>query len=225
MTEEEIKKMQAENATLKTQVETLTKDNGEFKESNTKLGEDLKAKDTEIGTLKTQAGERAEQFKRFKDMTDAEKDLLTEKEKELMQRQDKFEEEQAQFRKETEDRNKKERDARIETLATKMAKGDADLKAQIKINLTKLNPEALSKAQTEEELTPYIQDALNMTGAGAPADPLRSAHNTEGAHAPIKREGDFADTSTGKELAGALNLSQATPEGQKAVEGAVSGTQ
>lgn len=214
MTDEEKQKM----ADLEAQVTALTKENNEFKESNTKLGEDIKARDIQITDLKTQAGERAEQFRKFKDLTDAEKELLTEKEKELMIRQDKFEEEQAQFRKDTEERNKKERDARIDTLATRMSKGDKEIAAQIKINLGKLNPEALNKAQTEDELAPYIQDALNMTGVGAPADPLRTAHNMEGRNGEVKKEDNFADTSTGKELAGALGLSQATPEGQKAVE-------
>jgi hypothetical protein len=214
MTPEEKKKM----ADLEAKVATLAKENEDFKTSNTKLGEDIKERDTKITELKTQAGERAEQFKKFKDMTDAEKDLLTEKEKELLLRQEKLEEDQAKFQQETAERNAKDRSERIEALAEKFAKGDKDLKEQIKINLGKLNPELVGKAVSDVELTPFIQDALNLTGAGANPDPLRDAHNHEGAGAPVSPVEGFGATKEGKDLSGAMGLSQATPAGVKAIE-------
>lgn len=203
MNEEEKKKM----ANLEKQVADLTKENGELKTSNTKLGEDIKERDTKITTLEENARERGQQFKRFKEMTDAEKELLSEKEKELMQRQDALEEEREKDRKDREEFNKKQKDATITNLANRLAKGDKDLAEQIKINLGKINPELLNNAQTEEELTPFVTDAFNMTGAGnTQGDSLRNAINTDGLPAKVDGEKDFADTSDGKQLGSMLGL-------------------
>ena len=203
MNEEEKKKM----ANLEKQVADLTKENGELKTSNTKLGEDIKERDTKITTLEENARERGQQFKRFKEMTDAEKELLSEKEKELMQRQDALEEEREKDRKDREEFNKKQKDATITNLANRLAKGDKDLAEQIKINLGKINPELLNNAQTEEELTPFVTDAFNMTGAGnTQGDSLSNAINTDGLPAKVDGEKDFADTSDGKQLGSMLGL-------------------
>lgn len=194
-------------ANLEKQVADLTKENGELKTSNTKLGEDIKERDTKITTLEENARERGQQFKRFKEMTDAEKELLSEKEKELMQRQDALEEEREKDRKDREEFNKKQKDATITNLANRLAKGDKDLAEQIKINLGKINPELLNNAQTEEELTPFVTDAFNMTGAGnTQGDSLRNAINTDGLPAKVDGEKDFADTSDGKQLGSMLGL-------------------
>lgn len=202
MNEEEKKKMLAlekENTELKQQVNDLGVEKG-------KLITDLGEKDTIITTLKTQAGERAEQFKKFKDMTDAEKELLSEKEKELLQRQDQLEEDRKKDLAERAEYNKKIKDATIENLAAKFSKGDKDLAEQIKINLGKLSPELLEKATTEAELTPYVQDAFNMTGSGAGADQLRTAINADGLPAKVDGEKDFSATKDGQDLGKAMGL-------------------
>lgn len=213
MTEAEINAMKEEN-------EALKKENAEFKDSNTKLGEDLKLRDTQIADLKTQAGERAQQFKKLKDMTDAERDSLTEKEQELMMRQEKIEEDRANEIKERVERETKQRTETIESLANKFAKGDKDVAAQIKINLGKFNPELLNKALTETEIAPFVDSAFKMTGITSTPDPLRTAHNADGGNGPINSDNDFSKTESGKSLASAMGLSQATPEGAKAVESA-----
>lgn len=202
--EEEIKKLKEDN-------EKLLKENGEFKTSNTKLGEDLKVRDESITQLKKNAQERGEQFKKLKDMSEAERELLSEKEKELLLRQEKLEEERAQDLKTQKDRDEKQKNYVIDNLANKMAKGNKDLAEQIKINLGKLNPELLKDAMTEQDLAPHIDTAFKMTGVSSQPDPLRTAHNTDGSGAPIKSENDFSETKEGKDLAGALGLSQATP--------------
>lgn len=203
MNEEEKKKMaqlEADNVALKQQVNDLGVE-------KTKLVADITERDTTITNLKKNAQERGEQFKKFKDMTDAEKDLLSEKEQEILQRQEKLEEDRENDRKDREIYDKKIKDATIQNLAVKYAKGDKDLVEQIKINLGKLSPELLAKATTEEELTPYIQDAFNMTGVGAVADPLREAINADGLPAKVEGQKDFSDTKDGQNLGNAMGLS------------------
>lgn len=219
MTDEEIKTMQTENAKLKADLATSTTEVTTLKESNTKLGEDIKERDTKIGELRTQAGERAQQFKLLKDMTAAEKELLSEKELEIMQRTEKLETDRQEANKIQAERDQKQRDFTIDSLATKYAKGNKDLVAQIKINLGKLDPKLLEGALTEQDLTPHVESAFKMTGAGTGADPLRTAHNAGGETAPIDNPNNFATSEDGKKLAGALGLSQATPEGAKAADG------
>lgn len=199
MTPEEIKKMQDENTALKQQVNDLGVE-------KTKLVGDLTERDTTITDLKKNAQERGEQFKKLKDMTEAEKDLLSEKEKELLQRQEKLEEDRANDLKDRAEYNKKIKDATINNLATKFSRGDKDLAEQIKINLGKLSPELLEKATTEEEITPYVQDAFNMTGAGAGADPLRQAINQDGMPAKVDGEKDYSSTKEGVDLGKAMGL-------------------
>ena len=118
-----------------------------------------------------------------------------------------LEEEREKDRKDREEFNKKQKDATITNLANRLAKGDKDLAEQIKINLGKINPELLNNAQTEEELTPFVTDAFNMTGAGnTQGDSLRNAINTDGLPAKVDGEKDFADTSDGKQLGSMLGL-------------------
>ena len=196
MNEEEKKKMEA-----------LETENAELKASNEGFIADLSGRDLKISNLEKNAQERGQQFKLFKDMSDAEKDLMSEKEQELMQRQDALESERAKDLVERAEYNKKMKEATINNIATRIAKGDKDLMAQIKINLGKLNPELLDKATTEEELAPYVQDAFGMTGASAGADPLRQAINADGLPARVEGEKDHADTKDGQDLGKALNLS------------------
>lgn len=203
--EEEIKKLKAEN-------EALKKENEEFKDSNTKLGEDLKQRDTEIGTLKANAKERGEQFRKLKEYTEAEKELLSEKELELLQRQEALELEREEDRRIQKERDEKSKNYAIDNLANKMAKGNKDIAEQIKINLGKLNPALLEGAITEQDLAPHVESAFKMTGISNTADPLRTAHNADGGNAPIKSDNDFSETKEGKDLASAMGLSQATPE-------------
>ena len=199
-TPEEIKAIQDENIALKQQVNDLGIEKN-------KLVSDLAVKVAALEDLKKNAEERSGQFKKFKEMNEAEKELLSEKEKELLQRQDALEEARL---KDMEDRkvyDKKIKDATINNLATRIAKGDKDLAEQIKINLSKLSPELLNKATTEEELTPIVQDAFNMTGSHVNNESLRQAINSDGLPAKVDGEKDFADTQEGKTMGSMLNLS------------------
>ena len=199
MTDEEIKAMQAEVVALKAQV-------AEKDTTIAQLGEDLKGKDGEIGKLKEHTKNQAENFKKLRDMTQEEKDMYTEKELELMKRTEEVESRAMEIEKTANENLQKQKGAIIDNLATKYAKGDKEIEAQIKINLGKLNPELLNPAMTEAELTPHVESAFNMLGIVSQPDALRDANNYTGAPVEIKNDSNFADTQAGKELAGNMGL-------------------
>lgn len=176
-----IKELEAENATLAT---TVTE------------------KDAIIADKDAHLQEKGEQFKKFRDMTSAEKELLTEKEIELLKRQDALEEvakktaeDQANFRKE-------QRDSVKNALINKMARGDAELAKKIEFNLNKIKDS--DTAMTEEALAPLVTDSFNMLGNQVP-DAIRQAHNSGGSVPnPEPVNTGFADSEQGKALSTAL---------------------
>ncbi len=200
MTEDEIKAMQDENAKLKADI--TEKDT-----TITKLGADITERDTAIADMKTHSKNQAENFKKLRDMTQEEKDMYTEKELELMKRTEEVELRAIEIEKSANDNLQKQRNAIIDNLATKYAKGDKELEAQIKINLGKLNPELINSAMTEAELTPHVENAFNMLGVQAAPDPLREANNQGGSWGDTTPKTDgFAESQAGKELAGNMGL-------------------
>jgi hypothetical protein len=146
-------------------------------------------------------------------MTAEEKELLTEKEKELLQRQEAQEEALKAFQNQQSEFTKKQKEALIDTLAMKKAGGNKELAEKIKITLGKLN--GVDTLSTEAELIPEIDFAFNGLGIQTSPNPLNDAHNTGGNTGEYKTDGSYAETQEGKSLAGALGLSQATPEANK----------
>jgi len=167
---------------------------------------ELMTKDTEISTLKNTAKDQALNFKKLRDMTAEEKELLTEKEKELMARQEQFEEKLAeQATREAEFRTK-QREELITKKAMELARGDQKIANEIKVHLSKFKD--VENANLESELTPFFEMASKMVDIPK-ADPLNSAHNQGGIGATIETDTNFADTTEGKSLANAMGLSQA----------------
>jgi len=205
--------MKAKIAELETKVSTITKENEDYKAGATEIAKQLKYKDAVIEDMQTKARERGEQFKKFRDMTAEEKELLTEKEKELMQRQEALEENHKKFQEDQSNFTKKQKDALIDTLAMKKAGGDKELAEKIKITLNKLN--GLDALSTEAELTPEIDFAFNGLGIQTKPNPLTEANNWGGDTVTAPTGTDHSTTPEGKELANALGLSQAAPEANK----------
>ncbi len=185
--------------TLKAKNTALEAENKEFVTTNTDLAKTVE-------DLKAHTKNQADNFKKLRDMSDAEKELYTEKELELMKRNEAIEEQQVLFKKEQDEFKQKQKDAIIENLVTKYAKGDKELASQIKINLGKLNPELINPAITEAELTPHVESAFNMLGIKQSPDALREANNYSGGVVEVKSENDFSNTQAGKELAGSMGL-------------------
>lgn len=205
--EEELK---AKIAELEAKVATITKENEEYKAGAETLSQQIKDKDSEIETMKEKAKEQGLNFKKLRDYTEAEKELLTEKEKEILQRQEAQEEEVRKFKEEQAGFTKKQKDALIDTLAMKKAGGNKELADKIKITLGKLN--GIDALSTEAELMPEIDFAFNGLGIQTKPEPLVEANNWGGNTDTKPTEGSFAETADGKTLAGALGLSQAQPD-------------
>lgn len=201
---DEIEKLEKELAESKEKIAALEKENTEFKDSNTKLDGDLKAKDATIEDMKRHNAEQAQNFKKLRDMTVEEKAKYNEKEIEIMKRQEEIEEKAAKFKEEQDVFTKKQREAMIESLATKKAAGDADLKEKIKVNLGKLKDSEL--AVTEQDLSAHIDSAFNMLGISNAPDPLNEAHNFTGKTGEYKPENSFAETAEGKAALQAMGL-------------------
>ena len=207
MTEAEIKAMQDENAKLKEENLSFKKENEDYKTGNEKLVQDFKDQVATIAKMKDEARERGMQFKNLRDMSEAEKELLTEKEKEIMERQEAHEENMKKLEEAQNKFKQAQRDSLIDSLAMKKAGGNKELADKIKISLGKLKD--VDDLATEQELTPHLDFAFNGLGIQNKPDPLYDANNTGGQNADYQTEGSFAETSEGKGIAGALGLSQA----------------
>jgi hypothetical protein len=209
----ELKEALEKISELEGKVTTLSKENEDFKAGALEVANQMKAKDAEIEDMKLKAKERGEQFKKFRDMTAEEKELLTEKEKELLQRQEAQEEALKKFQNEQSEFTKKQKDALIDNLAMKKAGGNKELADKIKVTLSKIKD--IDSKATEAELGPEIDFAFNGLGIQTTPNPLSEAHNAGGSTGEYQTDGSFAETSEGKSLAGALGLSQAQPEANK----------
>jgi len=211
--EEELKKAQEKIAELEGKVTTLEKENGDYKAGADTLAQQIKDKEAEIAKLNDMARERGLQFKKFRDMTKEEQELLTEKEKEILQRQEAQEEALKKLETDQNEFNKKQKEALIDNLALKKAGGNRELADKIKITLSKIKD--IDTKMTEAEIAPEIDFAFNGLGIQTKPDPLNEAHNFSGGNAEVKGGTDFSETAEGKQLAGMLNLSQAQPEANK----------
>jgi len=198
--EEELKQAQEKIVALETELI-------EIKTTNENLTKDLTSKDETITALKLGNEDMSRNFKKLRDMTKEEKELLSEKEIEIMARQEKLEEERAKDKEERDAFNKKQKNALIDNIAMKYAKGNKELADKIKVNLGKLK--IVESLETEQELMPEVEFAFNALGVKTSPDPLNMAHNQGGGAGNTNIDNSFAETAEGKSLAGALGLQQA----------------
>lgn len=195
---------------LEGKVETLTKENTDYKAGADEFKKQLGDKDAEIATMKDAARERGTQFKKLRDMTAEQKELLTEQEKEILQRQEVQEEAFNKFQEEQKSFKETQRNALIDTLANKKAGGNKELADKIKVTLSKIKDIELKA--TEQELMPEIDFAFNGLGIQTKADPLVEANNWGGETQTTTTGTDFSNTPEGKQTASLLGLTQAQPE-------------
>ncbi len=211
--DKEIADLKAQVATLTTQVTTVTgerdaatKERDTFKADNTKLGEDLKAKDVVIDQKNKDLVGARKQYKKLSDMTQEEKDALSAKEIELQERQEKLEADDAAWKQGQAAEAKKQVEARRDAIITKLAGGKADIIAKMKENFGKLNPDLVAKATTEAELTTLATDSYNMLGSIKPAAVAGAVAASGAGEAGSGGTADFSESADGKALAGALGL-------------------
>lgn len=211
MTDEEAKKLQDENAKLKADNEKLVTDNKEYKETNEDLVKDSAASKETIETLTKNAREQGVNFKKLRDMSDKEKELLSDKEVEIIKRQEALEEREEADRKERAEHDQRQREERVTNIVTKYAKGDAELAKQIRANFAKLNPEAFNKAITDTEIEPFVKDSFNLLGLQTSPDPLRAANNHQSKPVETAKADNFAEQSEGKDLMSKMGLKTEAP--------------
>ena len=174
----------------------------ELEAANATLTQSVTERDAKIEDMTRHAKEKGEQFKKLRDMTAAEKELLSEKELELMKRQ---EETEAVARKVAEDQQAfrlEQRGAVLKNLINKFAKGDVEIAKKIELNISQFKD--ADQAMTEEALAPLVQNGFNMIGPAA-FDAVRNAHNQGGSGADyVPQEAGFAESPEGKALETAL---------------------
>jgi hypothetical protein len=208
--EEELKQAKEKITELEGKVTTLTKENTDYKAGADEFTKQMKEKDTLIEDMQVKARERGEQFKKLRDYSKEEQELLTEKEKELLLRQEALEENNKKFQEDQNNFQKTQRDALVDSLAMKKAGGNRDLADKLKITLGKIKD--IETKITEADLTPEIDFAFNGLNIQTTPDPLLDANNQGGAGANFTTDTGYADTADGKSVASALGLSQAQPE-------------
>ena len=198
-----IKESEAKVAELTGSVTTLTK---EVKEKNVLIEQ----KNQDLVGLRKQSETK---YKKLADMTEAEKEAMSQKEIELQQRQEKFEADQAKLEKTIAEQNTKERNYRIDSVVKKIAGKDAKLAEIVRANMDRIKDS--DKATTPEELEKIATEALGMTGQARP-NPVRGAINATGEVDVAPDTKGFADSDEGKSLAAGLNLksAQAQPAGK-----------
>jgi len=151
---------------------------------------------------------QGQNFKKFRDMTAAEKELLSEKEKEVILRQEKLEEEQKNFFEEQ--RQTKERNIKaVETkLVQELVGEDKTLQDKLFYHYNRI----ADKAETPEEIALKMQDAYAILARDIPSvDPLRRASSYRtGGGSPDRTTGGgdkkFSETEEGKGLASAMGI-------------------
>lgn len=204
--EEATKALEAEKATIeeerstyKTEKETLEKT---ISEKNLMI--EQKSKDV-IGARR--------KYKKLSDMSDEERDSLTEKELELQKRQEEQEERQQDFEKRQQALTEKEVTARKNNAILKFAGEDKELAEKIFANYDRIKD--AETASTNEEVAKIASEAFNMLGTPK-GDGVESVINSGGnGKSGEGDKTDFSETSEGKEIAGALGLNQALDETKK----------
>ena len=150
-------------------------------------------------------------YKKLADMTEVEKEALSEKEKELLERQESLEKQTADFQKAQQEAQQKEVDARRGRAIAKIAGKDADLQKKVEDSFKRILDH--DKATTEEEIAAIATQAFNMLGVPKP-DPVNTAINMGGdGEAGIPVDGqNYADTQAGKGLMETLGLNLTGPQ-------------
>jgi len=193
------------------QIEEMKKDPEKLVEALNSTTEKLKttsAEKTDLATKLAKSEEdrkfQGQNFKKFRDMTEAEKELLTEKEKEIAQRQDLLEEEREKDKKERLEWENKQITNIKGRIFRDLARGDEKLIEKIEYHYNRLAD--AKDAKDEEAIEKLAIDAFNLLGSERP-DPIRRAISSRGsAGDPKKGDKSFAETDEGKALGGMLGL-------------------
>lgn len=202
--DKEIEGLKDQVATLTAKVTSVTADLEGSKKENETLTKTVGEKDGLIAQKNKDLVLQRGQYKKISERSKEELEAMTDSEKEALKRSEETEAKLAKFETETADRNKREFDARKNSLVTKFAGKNTDIAKKIEENLGKLDPALLSKAITEADLAPLVELAYNALGTLKP-EPIKSAVNGgNGDPANPDAGQNFADTPEGQAMLGVL---------------------
>lgn len=205
MTEEEIKELQDKATELEKQVAEAEKSKADYEKTIAEKDALIKQKTEDV------VGAR-KKFKKLEEMSEEEKEAMTEKEIELQQRQEELDARQAKAEEAQKETLQKEINARRANAIKAYAGEDEELAQKIEANFGRISDS--KGAQTEDEIRAVVQDAYNMLGTPAPSDAVSGAFTQggDGRAGDTSNKGDFSETPKGKDLAGSLGLNQVKSE-------------
>jgi len=185
----------------------------EIKELQDKVAEletSLAEKDAVIAQkTKDIVGARKETQK-LKELSEREKDAMTEKEIEIHNATLALQEQQESFQKEQQEIQAKEIGARRSNAIKKLVGEDAELAKKVERNIERIN--GYDKLSTEEEISNLATEAFNMLGVPRP-NPIGSAISGGNGNAgQDTSKQSFADTDKGKAVAQQLGIQVEAPK-------------
>jgi phage-related minor tail protein len=173
----------------------------ELEQKVAELTAQLQEKDGKIADMESRLKEKGGQFKKLRDMTEREKELLTEQEMKLKEEQDALADRMEAFQNEQKNLQQKTKQDRVDALALKYARGNQEVADQIKITLN--NFKGFDEATVESELEPLFQNAVKIVSPGTDTTIL-DAHNMGGRSPQETRAEDFSLKPEGQQLASKL---------------------
>lgn len=146
------------------------------------------------------------QYKKLSDMSQEEKDALSQKEIELQERQEVLDEQLRQFEAKQTELLQKEVGSRKEAALRRLVGDNKEFADKIRANFDKIKDS--DKAITDEEVSALMGTAFNMLGDERPS-PVAEALSGDGSAPSGGKPGGFADTPAGQGLAANLGLAPA----------------
>jgi hypothetical protein len=146
-----------------------------------------------------------QKYKKLSEMTQEEKDLMTQQELEVKERMEMLEADKNRLEKEQQEFKQKERESRLNSVLKKYgSETNPEVAAKIKANLDKIK--GAEDAFTEEEIANHVELAFNMLGEAKP-DPVRAAMNGSGDVPNYDGQGNnYADSNEGKAIMDKMNI-------------------
>jgi hypothetical protein len=207
MPDEKIKELEAAKAALESKVAELE---GSLAEKDKVIEE--KNRDL-IGIRKKYSGPK---YKKFDELTDEEKQQMSEQDIQRKKEQDILFEQQEEQRTARETDRQREIEERKQAAIRKFAGDNEEIAEKIRENFDRIKDS--DAAFTESEISTFAQTAYNMLGDERP-DPVRQTSGVDNnAMAPVyNADGvEFSESDAGKQVARGLNLGFASaPEGEQ----------
>lgn len=168
------------------------------KEVEEATGKTLAEKETELANLRKISAEQKTNFKRYNEMTEAEKAAYDANTTEMLKRMDQTREELEATKKSLAEKEVREKDYTKSSILNKLHGNDDKVKATLESNYAAL---AGMPENTPEEIGARARAAATL--AGIVADPRNPIYTGFSGEAPAVKQdnGDFTETDKGKEAA------------------------